>query len=58
MNAFAVVILKKKRSPKVRAVFRTYDEAYRYVSDQLMYNKELWGSRLTIRKTIFIENYE
>lgn len=58
MDAFAVVILKKKRSPKVRAVFRTYDEAYRYVSDQLMYNKELWGSRLTIRKTIFIENYE
>lgn len=58
MKAFAVVILKKKRSPKVRAVFRTYDEAYRYVLDQRMYNKELWGSRLTIRKTIFIENYE
>ena len=58
MEAFVVVILKKKRSPKVRAVFRTYDEAYRYVSDQLMYNKELRNSRLTIRKTIFIENYE
>ena len=58
MDAFAVVILKKKRSPKVRAVFRTYDEAYRYVSDQLMYNKELRSSRLAIRKTIFIENYE
>lgn len=58
MEAFAVVRLKKKRSPKIRAVFRTYDEAYRYAIDQMTYNRELFGSRLAIQKTTYIENYE
>lgn len=58
MEAFAVVRLKKKRSPKIKAVFRTYDEACRYAIDQFTYHHEMFGSKLVIRKTTYIENYE
>ncbi len=58
MDVFAVVRLKKKRLPKVVAVFKSYKEAEHYVMDQFAYHPESLETRYSIRKTLYIENYE